>query len=121
MYPENKYPSPSGKYVFHVVAWEVRMSLWVESFTLAEAASGTPVLRLSDSNWSLDTAEWLDDSRVTMQLRKYPGDHTPSSFQVLVDCETKMAELADEPAIPLPTLEQALKELYDKSKRSTTG
>lgn len=116
MSPENKYLSPTGKYLFQIVAFEMRMSHWVASFTLVEAASGALLLRLSDSNWSLDTAQWLDESRVTLQLRKYPGDHTPPSLTVLVDCQAKMAEVMGQPAIALPNLEQELEELYGQSK-----
>ena len=118
MYPENKYLSPTGAYVFHTEAWEIRMSHWIESFTLVETALGSLVFRIHDSNWSLDKAQWLDESRVRMELRKYPGDHTPASFQVLIDCEAKRAEVMGKPAIPLQNLEQALEKLYRESRLS---
>jgi hypothetical protein len=98
------------------------MSLWIESFTLAEAASGEVVYRPGDSNWSLDSADWLSDSRVKMDLRKYPGDHTPSSFEVVIDCETKTAEIAGsgKPPVPLRELESALRDFMAASKRART-
>lgn len=95
------------------------MSHWIESFTLVEAASGEIVLRLRDTDWSLDTAQWLGDSLVKMKLRKYPGDHTPPSFEVQVDCEARTAQVAGEPempVVPLRKLEHTLERLYAAGK-----
>ena len=105
---ETKYPSPSGRYVFQIVAWEARMSLWIESFTLVEAATRAPVMLLQDDNWSVDSAEWLGDSVVKMRLRKYPGNHTPSQVEVSVDCEGRTAEVQGGVRMPLAQLEHTL-------------
>ena len=118
MDPEEKYLSPTGTYVFHIAAWEARMSHWIESFTLVELASGASVLRLRDSNWSLDTAEWLSESEVRMQLRKYPGNHTPSSFEVRVNCEAQTAQVNGGLPMSLNKVEPALNRLYASAKRA---
>ena len=71
---ETKYPSPDGRYIFQIDAWEARMSLWVESPKLIDTQSGQDVFSFKDANWSLDGADWLDADRVKIFLRKYPGD-----------------------------------------------
>ncbi len=107
MVPTEKYPSPLGKYVFHIVEWEARNSLWIESFTLVEAATGAPVVHLEDENWSVDSAEWLGEWAVRMLLRKYPGNHTPAQVEVTVDCQARTA-VQGGVRVPLAQLEQTL-------------
>ena len=91
------------------------MSHWIESFTLVEAEGGAALFRPKDSNWSLDSAEWTSDSLVKMQLRKYPGDHKPSSFEVVIDCESQTARAHGGDSIPLRELDEALECLYGTS------
>jgi hypothetical protein len=111
MNPEHKYPSPDGRFVFHIFPWEARMSLWIETPNLVEVASGERLVRFKDSNWSLDGATWLDSGRVTMTLRKYPGDHTPGNFEVTVDCAARTAAVAGR-MVPLTAVERELQKLY---------
>lgn len=117
MMPELKYPSPGGTYVFHIYPWEARMSHWIECPKLVEVASGASLLSFKDSNWSLDRAEWLNASTVSVTLRKYPGDHTPSGFEVTLDCTAKTAALADR-VIPLNKLETELQKLYATARNT---
>ena len=56
--------SPSGRFGISISAWEVRMSLWIETPLLCERRSGQRLLVFKDSNWSLNSAEWLSDSVV---------------------------------------------------------
>ncbi len=102
---DQKFPSPTGSYFFFISPWEARMSHWIESPELLDSISGTPILRFQDPNWSLDHAEWLSESIVKLQLRKYPGDHTPSSFAVTIDCEKQTTQVQDPTAIPLEKVE----------------
>ena len=113
---EEKYSSPTGRFIFHIDAWEARTSHWIESFTLVEATTGSTVLALQDSAWSLDHAKWIGDAVVKMQLRKYPGDHRPSSFEMKIDCDARMAELASGPPVCLERLERALEARYLNAK-----
>ncbi len=91
------------------------MSLWIESPELIDAQSGQILLRFSDSNWSLDHARWLDNETVELSLRKYPGDHHPSSFNVIIDCRQKQASLMDK-LIDIEALEPALAALVARGK-----
>jgi hypothetical protein len=84
------------------------MSLWIECPELIDSRSGQSVWRTSDSDWSLDSAEWLDNSTVKVSLRKYPGNYQPSSLQAIIDCEKMTASLMGAPAIPLKELEAAM-------------
>lgn len=112
MISDAKFVSPTKRYAFSVSPWEARMSHWIDSFALCEVASGAVVFSPADSNWSLDGASWLGESTVLLSLRRYPGDHSPSIFEVTVDCDARTAELKGRPAIPLPALDSALEELY---------
>jgi len=111
---ETKYPSPDGTYLFQIYPWEARMSLWIESPELIDTRSGQSLLRFYDSNWSLDHAQWLDDSTVELSLRKYPGNHTPSSLEVVLDCRRKTASLLGAPAVAVSELESAMDALLTR-------
>jgi hypothetical protein len=113
---ETQAPSPTGKYVFQIVAREMRMSLWVESPRLIEAASEAPVFDLTASQWSLDSALWASEEKVTVRLRRYPGDHAPGAFEVEIDCVGRVAALPGELRVGLDDLETALEALYFRSQ-----
>lgn len=113
---ETTSPSPNGKYVFQIAAREMRMSLWVESPRLVEVANERAVFDLSNTNWSLNRAQWLDSERVSIQIRRYPGDHLPGSFEVEIDCAAGVATLSGDMKVALESLERALEELYFRSR-----
>lgn len=112
-----KSTSPGGRYVIGVDMREARMSLWVESPELVDTLAGETLLRFNDSNWSLDSARWQSDSLVALQLRKYPGDHTPGSFEVLVDCALHTAAVGGTAVGDLSGVERELDRLYHAGKR----
>lgn len=118
MQPKENHASPTGRFAFRVVAWEARMSHWIESFTLVDAATGTMVWRMDDPNWSLDSAKWIGDSVVEVSIRKYPGDHSPPSFEVTIDCDAQTAAVMGEPAMPLYRAEPLLEQLYSRGRNS---
>ena len=105
--------SPRDRYIITVDSWEARMSLWIDSPTLADRRTGDKVLSFEDPNWSLDAARWLDDSTVVLTLRKYPGNHTPGSIDVTVDCAGRTAMIGAVRVDGLsqlePEMEKALK------------
>ena len=98
------FPSPDGRFRVVVEPWEARMSLWVECPIIESARNGEVLFRFPNHLWSLDQAEWLNDARVLLGLRKYPGNHLPPTLWVEVDCaaghatvgnrQVKLAELA---------------------------
>ena len=67
------------------------MSLWVDTPTLTDCATGENLLSFEDPNWSLNEARWTDDSTVVLGLRKYPGNHTPGAIDVTINCAARTA------------------------------
>ncbi|MDB5805008.1 MAG: hypothetical protein JWN73_2330 [Betaproteobacteria bacterium] len=112
-----KSTSPDGRYAIYVDMLEARMSHWIECPSLVDTRSGETLLRFSDSNWSMDRARWNSDAVVPMDLRKYPGDHRPASFEVAIDCTARTATVAGTPAAALGEVEAALERLYLAAKR----
>jgi hypothetical protein len=129
---EPHYPSPTGKYVFHILPWEARMSLWVEAPRLIEANTECVLFDLTGSPWSLDAAQWRSEEHVQLQMRRYPGDHQPASFLIVVECEAKLARLEGQKgqnavaqnavaqnAVTLQDLEKSLETLYQQCQISS--
>lgn len=100
--------SPIGVYAIEVIAWEAAMSLWVESPVLIDRTSGLDLLRFRDANWSLDQATWLDDSRVRLLMRRYPGNHSPPDVDVVVDCKARTGQMGHQEIHSLDELEDAM-------------
>jgi hypothetical protein len=105
---DNEHPSPAGHYVVQVSPWEAGMSLWIETPMIVQRRGATTLLAFRDPRWSLDDATWLDDHRVRLTLRKYPGRRIPSQVCVEVDCSALTARVEAAAAVPLPELEAAL-------------
>lgn len=100
--------SPTGRYRISTSAWEVRMSLWIESPTIMDSSSGKALLSFRDPHWSLDSAEWLTESVVVLRMRKYPGNHQPPQVSATVDCAARTAEVGTAGPVPLGRLERSL-------------
>lgn len=107
MEPGSRYPSPDGRWLVRTAAWEARMSHWIESPEIVEAASGARLLAFGDPNWSLDRARWTGPDRVELQLRRYPGNHLPPVLRVEIDCATRSATVLGR-TVALPALEGEL-------------
>lgn len=91
------------------------MSHWIESFALVEATSGRPLIACQDPNWSLDEAVWHGPSVVKLSVRKYPGDHTPSQYEIEADCATLLARVQGGPPVPFTQVERSLELLWRQS------
>jgi len=105
--------SPSGRFLITISAWEARMSLWIESPTLSERSNGEQLLAFRDANWSLDSAAWLDDAVVVLNLRKYPGNHAPPQVTAKIDCVARTAEVGGKPVASLAQVERCLDEALE--------
>jgi hypothetical protein len=67
--------SPDQRYSLLLASHEMRMSHWVTSAALWERAEQRLLLQIGDGLWSSEQIEWSADSqRVTIGLRRYPGD-----------------------------------------------
>lgn len=113
-----KSTSPDGRYVIEVDMWEARLSHWIETPVLIDTRGRITLLRFEDSSWSLDLAEWTSDTVVRMHLRKYPGDHTPAVFALVVDCAAGSAVLGDTMVAELRYAELLLERAYAAGRRS---
>ncbi|MBX9978714.1 MAG: hypothetical protein CK429_16570 [Mycobacterium sp.] len=104
-----KLVSPDGRYVVCVDAFEARAFQWVDTPEVVDLTTGLALLDLKDPFWHLDSADWLSKSRVSMRLRHFP-DGVPT-YEVVVDCEERVATLDGSTAHPLRQLDEALREV----------
>jgi hypothetical protein len=108
MTTEIRSTSPDGRFQVRVLAWEARNSLWVESPSIWDNVTDSPLLSFSSKMWSLDESVWLSDCAVQLTLRKYPGNHTPVHLLVKVDCRTRVALIDPGIHVALDQLEARL-------------
>jgi len=67
--------SPDRRYYILLTSDEIRMSHWVTSAALWERDPQRLVLEIGAGLWSSEQIDWSADSqRVTIGLRRYPGD-----------------------------------------------
>ncbi len=99
--------SPSGRFEFELDVREVFNSHWAATPTLVDGADRSAVFAFANDKWSCDQARW-DGERVTLWLRKYPGNHTPAGIRATIDCLEKTGAVGDGPHAPLAGLEAAL-------------
>jgi hypothetical protein len=104
---ENSAVPNSANYEISLSAWEARMSLWIETPTLRNKATGEVVASFRDTNWSLNSARWLSDDVVELRMRKYPGSHTPAEIMATLDCSERTARI-DGSVMPISQVETAL-------------
>lgn len=100
--------SPSGRYKITFDEREVFNTCWVQVPTLVDTRTGETLLSFKDRFWSADEVEWRSDSVVVMELRKYPGNHLPSSLKMSVDCSAGSGTVEDRPPRAIAVLEQDL-------------
>jgi hypothetical protein len=113
-----KSTSPGGHYQIRVYPWEARMSLWIECPVLVDTTNGRQLFATRDSHWSLDSAQWQNESVVTMRLRKYPGDHSPGQFEATLDCLSLAANLDGVSVGSVDWLEAALEQAYRTGQKA---
>ena len=99
--------SPTGRYEVTFYDREVFNTHWVQTPTLVDRQSGETLFGFTDTRWSVDEREWLDDSVVRFHLRKYPGNHQPGEIIVTLDCAARAATFGGQ-ACAFGHLEQRL-------------
>ncbi|MFN8521640.1 MAG: hypothetical protein U0821_00850 [Chloroflexota bacterium] len=109
--------SPDGRFEVRVDTWEVRNSQWVDTPRLVDTSADVDILTFADERWSLDAAVWLDEARVELRLRKFPGGHVPAEVTVTVDCLRGVGRLDDGAEVALGALEAAMEARLDWSAR----
>ena len=116
---DDRFPSPDGRYCVRRGAHEMRMSHWVFPGALWDARAERLLVALGDSLWSTEQVTWAPDgSRVTVDLRRYPGD--APSLLVDLDPERRLA-IAHPPAntapVPFEALGAFLERFYHEHRR----
>ncbi|MEO6285990.1 MAG: hypothetical protein ABIO93_21550 [Dyadobacter sp.] len=62
-------------------SYEMRMSHWIDQPSLIRVSDGACLFSINTDDWSAWEVRWLDESTVTLVLRKYPG---------LLDCTLQL-------------------------------
>jgi hypothetical protein len=101
--------SPDGRHRVAFSSQEVRMSHWIDSPVVMRAGAPRPVLDLTSSEWSADDVRWLDASRVSMALRRYPGD--APGITLILDADARQVEIRAADAAPRASADGALRAL----------
>lgn len=114
---DSRYPSPDGRYGFRISSWEARMSHWIESAELIEIGTEDTLFSFSDPNWSVDNAVWESPTVVVLTVRKYPGNHLPPDFTIVLDCEAKNVTVDGVPMEKLHLAESYLDERVRKGRQ----
>ena len=65
--------SANHTYKVSFSSYEVSMSHWIDQPYLIRVRDNACLFDLNQDVWSAWTVQWLDESTVTMYLRKYPG------------------------------------------------
>ncbi|MES1951212.1 hypothetical protein S4A8_10161 [Salinisphaera sp. S4-8] len=85
--------SPDGHYAVHATPWEAGASHWIYHPAIVDNRSGRVLWSPADRHWSVEGLRWLSTARVSLQLRKYPGDRRPAMMELVVDCCAEQARL----------------------------
>lgn len=76
--------SPNGTYQIVFDVYELRMSHWVYNPSIYRTNDQVLLFDLREDMWSADVVNWLTDSTVRIEARRYPGD---MSCQLTLDLE----------------------------------
>ncbi len=100
------HASPDGRYDVITSANEVRPGHWVETPSLVDQEGQSEWFAL-DGRWSADEITWsADSSRVTIKVRKYPGD--VPGFTLVADLPSQEARFitrSGSESVPLTDVE----------------
>ena len=101
--------SPTGRFRIETDTWEAFNTHWVATPTLLDTTTNQILLVFSDHRWSMDEAHWLDDNKVSLTMRRYPGNHKPPDVVAVIDCAAGTAKVGDK-EMAISALETALNE-----------
>jgi hypothetical protein len=99
--------SPTGRYEISFHSHEAFNSCWVDTPTLRDKQNGETLFAIQDDRWSLDELTWRSESVVSLEMRKYPGNHEPQGLEVTVDCTARQATIGGQ-IVGLSELEQRM-------------
>ena len=116
-----RIPAPDGAYTVFLVPVEMKMSHRLAQPLIIETATNRTVLDLTDTSWSADAVRWSDDSvRVTLDMRRYPGDAPGLTATIDLHMETAaIASAAESVTVPLGQLARWLEAFYRRHQRGS--
>jgi len=100
--------SDAGPYQLRIHEHSGRMSHELRTPAVIATATGEAVIAFSDSAWSLDEHQWRGDSVLRLVLRKYPGNHLPTTLDCTADLAARTVVFTDGARVPLSEFEGAL-------------
>ncbi|MPR37224.1 hypothetical protein [Salmonirosea aquatica] len=73
--------SSNRQYKVSFDSYEMRMSHWIDQPSLIRESDSACLFSINTDDWSAWEVSWLDESTVTLVMRKYPG---------LIDCTIEL-------------------------------
>ena len=112
--------SPDQRFFILLTSTEMRMSHWVTSAALWAAHPQRLLLEIGDWQWSSEQIAWNANSRrVTIGLRRYPGDAPGIVIDIDPDRQVVLphAPAATQP-VPFAALNTFLERYYAHNRRA---
>jgi hypothetical protein len=113
--------SPDRRFSILLTSNEMRMSHWVTSAALWERDPQRLLLEIGNWQWSSEQIAWSTDSqRVTIGLRRYPGDAPGIVLDIYPDRGMVLPQAPDETQpISFEGLNAFLERYYEQHRRTS--
>jgi hypothetical protein len=114
--------SPDQRFSILLTSNEMRMSHWVISAALWERDPQRLLLEIGQSLWSSEQIDWSADSqRVTIGLRRYPGDAPGIVIDIYPDRQIVVPHApAETQPLPFGALNPFLERYYEQHRHTTS-
>jgi hypothetical protein len=114
--------SPDWRFYILLTSNEMRMSHWVTSASLWERDPKRLLLEIGQSLWSSERIDWSADSqRVTIGLRRYPGDAPGIVIDIYPDRQIVVPHApAETQPLPFEALNPFLECYYEQYRHTTS-
>jgi hypothetical protein len=112
--------SPDQRFFIRLASNEMRMSHWVTSAALWECDPQRLLLEIGDWQWSSEQIAWSADSqRVTVGLRRYPGDAPGIVIDIYPERQVVLPHAPSETQpVPFAALNPFLERYYAHHRRA---
>ena len=112
--------SPDQRFYILLTSDEIRMSHWVTSAALWERDPQRLLLEIGQWLWSSEQIDWSADSqRVTIGLRRYPGDAPRIVIDIYPDRQIVVPHApAETQLVPFEALNPFLERYYEQHRHA---
>ena len=113
--------SPDRRFTILLTSNEMRMSHWVTSAALWERDPQRLLLEIGNWQWSSEQIAWSTDSqRVTIGLRRYPGDAPGIVLDIYPDRRMVLPQApAETQPVSFEGLNAFLERYYEQHRRTS--